>query len=147
MILRVRRKFFEFIMFPNMFMIIALDIIIIMRSSINCSTIICLPTVCILSRQKPLVKTMAARSIFYHIIFRSIKPKTQKYFAAIYLPLLCFALLLIFYTYLYQISSLQVTVKGLTTPYRVGCEDLFVCVGGRDSCVVSYWIDTLVLKN
>ena len=24
---------------------------------------------------------------------------------------------------------------------------LFVCVGVRDSCVVSYWIDTLVLKN
>ena len=38
------------------------------------------------------------------------------------------------------------TVKGLTTPYRVGCEDLFVCVGARDSCVASYWIDTLVLK-
>ena len=31
--------------------------------------------------------------------------------------------------------------------YRVGCEDLFVCVGTRDSCVASYWIDTLVLKN
>jgi len=24
---------------------------------------------------------------------------------------------------------------------------LFVCVGARDSCVASYWIDTLVLKN
>ncbi len=31
--------------------------------------------------------------------------------------------------------------------YCVGCEDLFVCVGARDSCVASYWIDTLVLKN
>ena len=39
------------------------------------------------------------------------------------------------------------TVKGLTTPYRVGCEDLFVCVGARDLCVASYWIDTLVLKT
>src|SRR3989337_4586273 len=54
---------------------------------------------------------------FYHIIFRSIKSKTQKYIAAIYLPLLYYALLLIFYTYLYQISSLQVTMKGLTTPF------------------------------
>ena len=27
------------------------------------------------------------------------------------------------------------------------CEDLFVCVGARDSRVASYWIDTLVLKN
>ena len=38
-------------------------------------------------------------------------------------------------------------VKGLTTPYRVGCEDLFFCVGARDSRIASYWIDTLVLKN
>src|SRR5215216_1659549 len=57
------------------------------------------------------------RVYFYHIILRSIKSKTQKYLAAIYLPLLYFALLLIFYTYLYQISSLQVTLKGLTTPF------------------------------
>ena len=40
------------------FMIIALDIVITMCFSINCSTVICLPTVCFLSREKPLVKTM-----------------------------------------------------------------------------------------
>ena len=39
------------------------------------------------------------------------------------------------------------TVKGLTTPNRVGCEELSFCVGTRDLCVVSYWIDTLLLKN
>src|SRR3989337_2060943 len=97
------------------FMIIALDIVIIMRFSINCSTVICLPIVCVLLREKSLVKTMAPRVYFHHIIFRSTKPKTQKYLAAIYLPLFYFTLLFIFYTYLYQISSLQVTVKGLTT--------------------------------
>ena len=69
------------------------------------------------SREKPLVKPMAPGSIFYHIIFRSIKPKIQKYLIVIYLRLLYFALLLIFYTYLYQVSLLQVTVKGLTTPF------------------------------
>ena len=31
------------------------------------------------SREKPLVKSMAPESIFYHIVFRSIIPKTQKY--------------------------------------------------------------------
>ena len=36
---------------------------------------------------------------------------------------------------------------GIDNPLSVGCEDLFVCVGARDSCVASYWIDTLVLKN
>ena len=49
-------------------------------------------------------------------------------------------------TYLYHISSLQVTVKGLTTPLSRWVQ-VFVCVGARDSCVASYWIDTLVLKN
>ena len=38
-------------------------------------------------------------------------------------------------------------MRGLTTPNRVGCELLSFCVGTRDFCVVSYWIDTLVLKN
>ena len=99
-----------------MFMIIALDIIITMHFSINCSTVICLPTIWVLWREKPLVKPMAPGSIFYHIIFRSIKSKTQKCLGAICLLLLYLALLLIFYIYHYQISSLQVVVKGLTTP-------------------------------
>src|SRR3990170_79232 len=95
------------------YMIIALDIVITFCFSINCSTVISLPTVCFLSREKPLVKTIGPESIFYHIIFRSIKSKTQKYLAAIYLLLFYLALLFIFYIYHYQISSLQVTVKGL----------------------------------
>ena len=32
-------------------------------------------------------------------------------------------------------------------PLSIGCELLSFCVGTRDLCVVSYWIDTLVLKN
>src|SRR3989337_4070496 len=69
----------------------------------------------------------------YHIIFRSIKQKTQKYLAAIYLPLLYFALLFIFYTYLYQFSSLQVIVKGLTTPLSRWVQ-VFVCL-----CRCNHW--------
>src|SRR3989337_1712591 len=115
------------------YMIIALDIVITMGFSINCSIVICLPTVCFLSREKPLVKTMAPGSIFYHIIFRSIKSKTEKYLAALYLPLFYFALLLIFYIYHYQISSLQVTVKGLTTPLSCWVQ-VFVCL-----CRCNYW--------
>ena len=88
------------------------------------------------------------RVYFYHIIFRSIKPKTQKYLAAIYLPLLYFAPLFIFYTYLYQISPLQVTVKGLTTPLSCWVQ-VFVCLcrcyRWRLVCS-SYWINTLVLN-
>jgi hypothetical protein len=130
------------------YMIIALDIIITMRFSINCSTVICVPTVCFLSREKPLMKSMAHGSIFYHIIFRSIKSKTQNYLAVIYLLLFYFALLLIFYIYHYQISSLRVTVKGLTTPLSRWVQ-VFVCLCRykywRLVCS-SYWIDTLVLN-
>ena len=49
--------------------------------------------------------------------------------------------------YLYQISLSQVAVKGLTTPNRVGCEQLLFCAGTRDLSMASYQIDTLVLKN
>src|SRR3989337_2439564 len=130
------------------FIVIALDTVITMRFSINCSTVICLPTICVLSREKPLVKTMAPGSIFHHIVFRSIKPKTQKYLAAIYLSLFYFPLLFIFYTYLYQISSLQVTMKGLTTALLRWVQ-IFVCLcrcyHWRLVCS-SYWIDTLVLN-
>ena len=50
--------------------------------------------------------------------------------------------------YLYQISLLQVAVKGLTTPLSSWLQGsyLFVQVLG-DLRVISYWIDTLVLKN
>ena len=49
-----------------------LDNLIIIRFSINCSIVICSPTVILmLSREKPLVKSMAPGSISYHICFQS----------------------------------------------------------------------------
>ena len=38
--------------------------------------------------------------------------------------------------------------EGIDNPFiALVARFLFVCVGARDLCVVSYWIDTLVLKN
>ena len=52
--------------------IIALDIVITLRFSINCSTVICSTTVILmLSWEKPLVKPMAPGSISYHICFQA----------------------------------------------------------------------------
>ena len=75
-------------------MIIALHIVIIIWSSINCQTVICSPTVRYFSREKPLVKPTASGSSFSFIclwdlflfafISSSINPKTQKYLAALY---------------------------------------------------------------
>ena len=69
----------------------------------------------------------AAWTIFYYILLRSILTKTQNYLAAIYLLLFCFTLLLIFYIYHNQISSLQVTGKGLRTPLSRWVQ-VFVCL-------------------
>ena len=74
-------------------------------------------------------ETYGPRVYFYPIIFRSIKPRTQKIHCCNLFSLLYFILLLIFYFYLYQISLLLVTVKGLTTPFRVVCKCLLVCAG------------------
>ena len=54
----------------------------IIWSSINCPTVICLPTVCYFSREKPLVKPTAPGSLFIIFAF------------AIYFPLLLFSDLL-----------------------------------------------------
>ena len=104
----------------------------IIRSSINCLTVICLPTVCYFSREKPLVKSTAPGSILYHIclrdlflfafIFRSIIPKTQKYLAAFFVIyfILCFHEI-----YLFNLlqTYLSFTREGLTTPLtrQVAC--------------------------
>ena len=38
--------------------------------------------------------------------------------------------------------------EGIDNPFiALVARSLFVCVGARDSCVASYWIDTLVLKT
>ena len=75
---------------------------------------------------------IASRLLFCNLYFPIYTTKYQKYLSY----------------YLYQISLSQVTVKGLTTPLSHWLRGswLFVHVLG-DLCVVSYWIDTLVLKN
>ena len=79
-------------------LIIALDIVIIIQSSINCPTVICLPTVCYFSREDtnygPQVYSLSYLlwDIFlFAFVFRSIIPKTQKYLAALFCYLFYFA--------------------------------------------------------
>src|SRR5215216_2857003 len=105
----------------------------------NFPTVICSPTVCYFSREKPLVKPTAPGSRPYYIclcdlfsfafIFRSIKPKIQKYLAALYL------IWRSIYQYL-QLSHVRlpisgtVTRKGLTTPLtRQVASICYLCAG------------------
>ena len=67
------------------FMIIALDIIITLRFSINCSAVICSPTVLFAFMREASSETYGPWVYFPYYIFRSIN---QKYLAAIYLLLL-----------------------------------------------------------
>ena len=97
------------------FMIIALDIVIIMRSSINCLAVICLPTEIFAILREASSETYGPRVYFpsykfpiYNISF------LFTIFAIFYFPIYKPKILPIIY--LYHISLLQVTVKGLTIP-------------------------------
>ena len=109
--------------------IIALDIVITLRFSINCSTVICSPTIIlVLSWEKPLVKPMAPGSIFHHTSFQS--------------ALFCYLLLSI---YIIKISKILILLlsslsdltlasggEGIDNPFiALVARFLFVCVGTR----------------
>ena len=108
----------------------------------------CFPTVCYFSREKPLVKPTAPGSLFiifaFAFIFRSIKPKIQKYLAAIYLFCDLFILSTTF-TSRYLPILRRRTQKGLTTPLtRRVASICYLC--RCHLCIVSwfpYWFDNL----
>ena len=87
---------------------------------------------------------MALGSIFYHISFQST-----------FICIFTFPIYIIKYQkciYLILLSLLDLTLasgrEGIDNPFiALVARFLFVCVGTRDLCVASYWIDTLVLKN
>ena len=135
--------------------IIALDIVIIIWSSINCLTVICLPTVCYFSREAtseiygPGVYSLSYLLwdlFLFAFIFRSIILKTQKYLAALSLYLFYFVFCKINLSKLIQ-TNLSFYRGGIDNPsYALGCEELlFVCRYRLHSVAwFSYWIDILV---
>ena len=119
-----------------------------MLNSINCSTVICSPTVEYLcSWEKPLVKPMAPGSLSHHINLHHF---------IIALLLLCFYFLLCISIPKIPKILFIISIRShfRKWPWRdwqplsalVALSYCF-CVGTRDSRVASYWIDTLVLKN
>ena len=120
-----------------------------MLNSVNCSTVICSPTVEYLcSWEKPLVKTMAPGSLSHHINL----PTTSYFVFRFYFALFTLHLYHkytknIILSYLSDLTFVS-DREGIDNPFiTLVARILFVCVGVRDSCVASYWIDTLVLKN
>ena len=114
------------------FMIIALDIIITMRFSINCSAVICSPTVILmLSWEKPLVKPMAPGSTLHHISFRSTI-LVYYIFCNLYFPIYTTKIPKIFI--LLSLSDLTFAsgCEGIENPFiALVARFLFVCAGTR----------------
>ena len=106
-----------------------LDILITLHFSINCSTVICSPTVILmLSWEKPLVKPMAPGSIFHHISFQSIF--ILQSLLSIYIIKIpkIFILLLLSLSDLTRVSDRE----GIDNPFiALVARFLFVCVGTR----------------
>ena len=140
------------------YMIIALDIVIITCFSINCPKVICLSTVCYFSREKPVVKSTTPKSLLYYIclhdlflfafIFRSIKPKIQKYLAAIYS----------IWRSIYQSTTIYLTSdclswgavprKGLTTPLtRRVASCCYLCAGDDYVVLLGYPTGSITLVS
>src|SRR5215216_5221394 len=95
------------------FMIIALDIVITLLFSINCLAVICSPTVIF-----SILREASSETYGPWVYFPSYKFPIY-YFVSFYFPIYKPKIPKIFtlpFIHLYQISLLQVTVKGLTTP-------------------------------
>ena len=124
-------------------------------TSINCPTVIRLPTVCYSSREKPPVKPTAPGSSFSYICFAiyfmctfysdSLKQKYKN-------TLLHFILFAICYFNPLQLSPIRLpilrrrTPEGIDNPFNTsGCELLFFVCRGFLRCVAwfSYWFDNL----
>ena len=99
----------------------------------------------LLSWEKPLVKPMAPGSIFHHI---NLQSTSYLLFCNLYFSIYKTKIPKIFI--LLSLSDLTFASgrEGIDNPFiALVARFLFVCVGTRDSRVVSYWIDTLVIKN
>ena len=109
----------------SMFMIIALDVFIIKRFSINCSAVICSP---MLSREKPLVKPMAPGSLFHYIAYLWISfTILQSLLSNIYKK----NIKKYYFTISIRSHFCEWPWRDWQPLNRIGCKFLIVCVGIR----------------
>ena len=128
----------------------------IILSSINFPTVICSPTVCYFSQEKPLVKPTAPGSYFSYIClcdlifacfyFQTYSTKNIKILCCTFFYLR--SIYSIYYNLFPSVHHLwRCYLKGIDNPFNTsGCEWLlFVYMGClRFVAWFSYWFDTLV---
>ena len=107
-------------------MIIALDIVMTLRGSINCSTIIYSPTVIFAIMREAPSEHYGPQGLLHTI------------FSALHFLLRC--------TFRLQISLCKQSWRDWQPLWSVGCKLVCVCAGTLDLTRPSFWIDTLVLK-
>ena len=131
-------------------MIIALYIVITLRFSFNCSAVICSPTVIFSILREASSETYGPRVYFPSYKFPIYNFSFLfTFFAIFYFP---FHKVKIPKTLLYRLS---ISIRSHFANNREGIDNPFIALGASwclfvqvfgGLCVVSYWIDTLVLK-
>ena len=107
-------------------MIIALDIVMNLRGSINCLIVICSPTMIFV-----ILREASSEHYGPHGLLHTI-------FSALQFLLRC--------TFRLQISLCKQSWRDWQPLWSIGCKLGCVCAGTLDLKRFSYWIDTLVLK-
>ena len=100
-------------------MIIALDIVMIIHFSVNCSTIICSPTVIHAFKREASSETYGPRVYFPHYTFISKTQKHQKHLGVIYL--------LFTFHFVLQLSLLDLILAS----NHEGIDNPFIALGAR----------------
>ena len=121
-------------------LITSLDIVITIRFSINCPTVISLPTVCYFLREAtseicgPRVYSLSYLLwdlFLFAFVFRSIIPKTQKYFVAYFISIFYLSSIYPIYHKFYPVNltiSGAVTRGGIDNPLYAGLQVFIICV-------------------
>ena len=125
-----------------------LDILITMRFSINCSAVICSPTVIHAILREATSETYGPRVSFLSYCISFIYIASRLLFCNLYFPIYTTKIAKKFTS----LSLLDLTFasdrEGIDNPFiALVARFLSVCVGTRELCVASYCIGTLVLKN
>ena len=125
-----------------------LDILITMRFSISCSTVICSPTIIYAILREATSETYAPGSTLHHASFPSTSYFCRRLFCNLYFSIYTTKIPKIFI--LLSLSDLTFAGgrEGIHNSFiALVARFLIICACTRDLRVVSYWIDTLVLKN
>ena len=121
-----------------------MDIVVTLRFSIHCSTVICSPTILFAILKEATSETYGPGSIFHHISFRSTILQSFTFQSINQKPQNIYFIFCLVLSISIR-SHFASDREGIENPFiALGASCLIVCAGIGDLCVVSYWIDTLV---